>query len=128
MKNKTVKQKTKYYQDQVLHWIEKFGLGRWSVKFIDWTDIPESHQDGEAAVAISVPERLAKFAVNPDHIADKGDTWIERSALHEVDHMRNERLAMMAKKGGYSEEEIEEEMEALAKSMERFMYGMVDAA
>jgi hypothetical protein len=128
MKNKQNAQ-IKHFQDEVLKYLDLFGLGRWSVKWENWNAVVADNPDFEDAAAAAcnnTGSRLAKFSVNPTVIADKSDTYISRCALHEVTHVLTARLEDYAYAVKADSEAVSEETEAIAKAMERAFFGPVD--
>jgi len=122
-----MKKRIKYFQDEVLRWMDLFGLGRWSVKWVGWDTIPADFRDADAAARSDVPARLVEFTINPDKLKDKSDAWISRCALHEVAHVLTARMEDFAYKSNVDHDAIDEEREALAKSIERAFFGPVDS-
>lgn len=119
------KDKIKFYQDEIIRYLELFGCGQWAVKWYDWSETPAEFQEQDACISYDVPGRLASFSVNPEEIKDKADTWISRSALHESTHVLTSILEYYAKTGA-SDALIEAECEAIARSLEKMFFGMVD--
>ena len=116
------------YQNAIVEHMDKFGLGRWSVRVLPWSEVPDKYEDADAVTSGDTTSRFAKFAINPDKCADRSDTYVSRCALHEVTHILTKRLEEMARSEDVvPEREIDEEIEAIAKAMERAFYGMVDA-
>lgn len=122
---KTLDKKIKFYRDEVVRYLELLGIGQWAVKWEDWTDLPKNMQEQDAAISYDTSGRLAYFAINPAEIKTKSDTWISRSALHEATHVLTAQLEHYAKHGG-SDDMIDTECEAIARSMEKAFFGMVD--
>ena len=125
------KDKIKYFQDEVVRWMELFGLGRWSIKWVEWVDAVEdsrgSIEGADAAANTNHISRNVRMAVNPVKLEGKSEQWISRTALHEVTHVLTARLEdFAASEDVINNETIEEEVEAIAKAMEHVFFGMVD--
>ncbi len=114
---------TKHYQDEVVRYMELFGLGQWSIRFDEWDDIADEGVMRETAEAVTewdTGSRFVRFGLNPAYKAT--DAALSRSAVHEVTHVLTAKLFVLAGQTDVSSEEAE----AIAKSMERAFYGPVE--
>jgi uncharacterized protein YdaT len=119
---------TKYFQEEVIRWMNLFGLGRWSIRWEDWntvaTENPEL-RNACAAASIVLDDRRAEFAINPEIANSRSKEYVSRCALHEVTHVLTIRLENFAT-ADVEQAHIDEESEAIAKAMERAFFGPVD--
>ena len=126
----TKKEKVQFYRDEIVRWMNKFGLGRWSIKWEEWDTVVDqmpSFKNAAATSASDVDDRSVTFAVNPEMLDRHSDEYASRCALHEVTHVLTARLEAFTKNEDMIDADfIDEETEAIAKAMERAFFGPVD--
>jgi hypothetical protein len=87
--------------------------GGWHVSF------RTKEMNGEASCTVSVEERWAIFSFNSNSAKSELASDIKRYARHEFGHFVTFKLCHLAGCRFLSEEEIDEEMEAIARVFER---------
>lgn len=113
------------YAEQVIMHIDSFGLGRWAVTIEGWDD--ELDPLDMAVSSVNVPGRCASFYINTSEIikefGDMAEHFVDRAALHEVTHLLTSRLSDLAMRKRAVQEDLDEEIEAIAVAMEKFVFG-----
>lgn len=118
-KYKTTAKDFALFKKTCLEWIDRFGLGRWSITFKHkLCDGPQ-----KAGAIYNVCDRWIEFYLAREWGHKPTRAEIKKSAVHEVTHQLISRLVDKAYSRFISESEIEEEMEAVCKAMENAIYG-----
>ena len=123
MKNYTTKKQFKIFQDQVIKWLEYFGLKGWQVHFI------HKKTDARAKLIFNCVGRIATFILSADwsKIDDDGiqitDHDIRKCAFHEVCELLLGRLNDMAKQRfNLDELDVDEELHHIIRTLENVIF------
>ncbi len=99
--------------------VKKFCLGRWSRSY-EHVSLREGRT---AQIGFNIAGRSCIFSLAKEWDHKPSNTEIRMSAVHEVTHLLTCRLLHFATERFVNEEEIMEEYEAIARSLENVFYG-----
>jgi len=126
-KSKETTLQERYAENIAMH-LDSFGLGRWAVTVEGWNkDLKEEYM---AMTSTNVEGRTVAFNLNAKeilkHYPTTAERFVDRCAIHEVTHLLTARLAEYAMSRTIDKDALDEEMEAIAVAMERFVFGQVE--